>query len=242
MSIDTPVAEQPAPARRSLLQRIVRNPWFPLFAAFIATGLVMSFIAKPYWVPSGSMEETLVPGDRTLVNRLAYLGGEPSNGDIIVFEPEQSWAGVPAAEENPLKAALRWAGEVSGFGPSGPNTLIKRVIGTPGQSVKCCTDDGSLTVDGEPVDEPYVANNFEFTPGVLDCATVPASLRCFPAVEVPTSSYLMLGDNRSNSSDSAIMCRGATDPPENCWRWALRDDVVGKAVVILWPIDRWAGL
>jgi signal peptidase I len=211
--------------------------WFHLVAAFVVMGLILSFVAKPYWVPSGSMEQTLHPGDRILVNRLAYVGSAPSTGDVVVFDADSAWGLTGAASPNPL----RWVGEVTGFGPSSPHTLVKRVIGGPGQSVECCTDDGRIVVDGKPLDEPYVTNDFAFTPGSLDCGSTPRSQRCFDAVTVPDASFLMLGDNRSGSSDSAALCRGDGASPE-CWRWASRDSVVGKAAVILWPIGRWGGL
>ena len=91
----------------------------------------------------------------------------------------------------------------------------------------------------------YVTNDLPFVTGSLDCTTTPRSLRCFDAVEVPADSYLMLGDNRGNSSDSAAFCRGdaATGASADaCWRWAARSDVVGKAVVLFWPLNRWSGL
>jgi signal peptidase I len=130
---------------------------------------------------------------------------------------------------------------MTGFGPSGPHTLVKRVIGTPGQSVECCSPEGAVIVDGEPLDEAYVWNDFMFEPGVTDCTSVPTSQRCFDAVTVPKDSYLMLGDNRAGSADSAFLCRTA-DATEDCWRWATREGIVGKAVAILWPITRWAPL
>lgn len=222
--------------------------WFHLIAAFVVFGLILSFVAKPYWVPSGSMEQTLQPGDRVLVNRLAYLGGGPANGDIVVFDAGASWDATPRTESNPLRAAARWLGETTGFGPSGTHTLIKRVIGTPGQVVACCSAAGQVTVDGEPIAEPYVYDDIDFTPGVVDCDTTPRSLRCFGPVTVPDGAYLMLGDNRGASSDSAYACRSSVGSPGDeaadagCWRWALREEIVGKATVILWPFTRWSGL
>ena len=159
----------------------------------------------------------------------------------MVFDAGGTWDIEPAPSPDPIRGVLRWIGEVTGFGPSSPHTLIKRVIGAPGQRVECCTDDGEVIVDGEPLDEPYITNDFAFDPPALDCTTRPRSLRCFDEVEVPADSFLMLGDNRGNSSDSAAFCRGDV-PPENCWRWATRPDVVGKAFVVLWPITRWSGL
>lgn len=224
-----------------LWRRLTRSPWFHLILAFVVMAGVLNFVAKPYYVPSGSMEQTLLVGDRVLVNRLAYLVSKPATGDVIVFEADDAWDGGATLDESPLRAALRWVGEVSGFGPSSPHTLIKRVIAGPGQVVDCCTAAGAITVDGVPLDEPYVFEDFAFEPGVLDCSTTPRSQRCFDPVTVPDGSYLVLGDHRSNSADSAVGCRweGADD---TCWRWATRDEIVGAAVVILWPIGRWGGL
>ena len=222
---------------RPVWRRVVGSTWFHLAAAFIVAGLVLSFVVKPYWVPSGSMETTLGPGDRILVNRLAYVGAQPGVGDVIVFEAGEAWDEAPISSSNPL----RWVGEVTGFGPSGPHTLVKRVIGVPGQTVECCSADGRVVVDGEPIDEPYVTNDLAFEPGVLDCDTMPRSTRCFVPVLVQADSYLVLGDNRAGSSDSAAQCR-IEDPDAACWRWATREGIVGKAAVILWPISRWAGL
>lgn len=228
-------------AERPRWRRIVGSGWFQIALAFVLTGLVLNFVAKPYWVPSGSMEATLQPGDRVLVNRLAYLGGGPSTGDIVVFDAGQAWNIAPAAEANPLRQVARWLGEVTGFGPSGAHTLIKRVIASPGQTLSCCTDDGQIVLDGQALDEPYVTFDFPFEPGTLDCGSTPVSQRCFDEVTVPADSYVVLGDNRANSADSAQSCRGDAATPD-CWRFAQRDEVVGKAAVILWPIGRWAVL
>ncbi len=229
-------SEASAPPR---WRRILGSGWFHVFAAIVVTSLVLSFVAKPYWVPSGSMEETLQVGDRVIANRLAYLGSGPAQGDIVVFEAGPSWEiGVPDAPD-PIRGALRWIGEVTGFGPSGPHTLVKRVIGEPGQTVSCCSESGALLVNGAPLLEPYVYNDLSFEAGVLDCTTEPRSTRCFDAVTVPSESYLMLGDNRAGSSDSAVLCRVAGVSDE-CWRWAEREDVVGKVFVRYWPIPRWA--
>ncbi len=231
-----PAASSP-PRPRPLWRRILGSGWFQLIAAFVVTGLVLSFVAKPYWVPSGSMEQTLQPGDRVLVNRLAYVGAEPGTGDIVVFDADEQWDATPRPSAGPLRDALRWVGEVTGFGPSGPHTLIKRIIGTPGQTVECCSASGAVMVDGAPLDEPYVSNDFPFIAGEVDCDTTPRSLRCFDAVEVPAGAYLMLGDNRAGSSDSAIACRGDA-ASDQCWRWASREGIVGKTAIVFWPLGR----
>lgn len=227
-------------APRPLWRRVTGSVWFQLVLAFVVVGLVLSFVAKPYAVPSESMQATLEPGDRLLVNRLAYVGSEPATGDIVVFDADETWGAHATADANPLKAFARWLGEATGFGPSGAHTLVKRVIAGPGQTVECCSADGGVVVDGEPLDEPYVFNDPVFTAGESDCSSTPPSMRCFPAVTVPEDSYLVLGDNRGNSSDSAVMCRGMATADGGCWRWMKRDDVVGKVGLILWPVGRWA--
>ncbi|MFP1601428.1 signal peptidase I [Microbacterium sp. 2216-1] len=233
-------AERPSPTR---WRRVTGSAWFHLALACVVVGALLSFVAKPYWVPSGSMEQTLLVGDRVLVNRLAYVGdAHPSTGEIIVFDADETWGAEAHLDEGPVKSALRWLGEVSGFGPSGPHTLVKRVIAGPGQTVACCTAEGAVIVDGEPLDEPYVFDDLDFEPGVLDCTTTPASPRCLPEVTVPEGRYLVLGDHRSLSADSAQHCRRDADNDSGCWLWARDEDIVGRASAILWPASRWGGL
>lgn len=252
---ETAARDDTGDIERPLWRRALASPWAHLFAAFVVFGLVLSFIAKPYVVPSGSMDETLVVGDRILVNRLAYTGTDPSPQDVVVFDAEEAWGSATSPSRNPLRVVLRWVGEVTGFGPSGDHTLVKRVVGTPGQTVECCDTRGSISVDGVALDEPYISTDLPFTPGVLDCGTTPRSARCFDSVTVPADSYLVLGDNRANSADSASWCRGdravADDGPpdthatagvDGCWRWATRSGLVGQAAFIWWPIGRWSGL
>lgn len=219
-------------------RRFWKTFWGQLLAAVGVTALVFSFIAKPYLVPSGSMKDTLQPGDRVLVNRLAYLGGDPEPGDVVVFEAGMGWDAGPAPHRPWWQQLWLWVGKTTGLGPSGPHTLVKRVIATSGQRVECCSPEGELLIDGVALAEPYLGTNLEFTPGVLDCTTTPSSSRCLPAVVVPEGSYLMLGDNRASSADSAAYCRVA-EPTTDCWRWARRADVVGRVEAILWPPNRW---
>ena len=242
VSEDGGVSSDDTAAPRPLWRRITGSTWFHLIAAFVIVGAVLSFVAKPYYVPSGSMEQTLLPGDRVLVNRLSYAGSDPVTGDIVVFDADDTWGPDAAADDGPLKSALRWVGEVTGFGPSGSHTLIKRVIAGPGQTVSCCDAEGRLLVDGEPLDEPYIFEDLPFAAGALDCTTEPSSTRCLPEVTVPQNSYLVMGDHRSASSDGAYPCRVVGADPDGCWRWATRDQIVGRAAVVLWPIGRWSGL
>ncbi|MDO9396867.1 MAG: signal peptidase I [Herbiconiux sp.] len=239
----TEPASVPArPVKPGLVRRLARNPFVNLVAAFLVLALVQTFLVRLYSVPSGSMEQTLEVGDRILVNRLAYLGSEPTTGDVVVFDASEAWDGEVPPESNPLKAAVRWLGGVIGIGPSDRHTLVKRIIAGPGQTVSCCDAEGRVLVDGSPLDEPYVFEDLPFEAGVLDCASVPVSQRCFAEYTVPEGSYLALGDHRSASSDSIAHCRGTPTTTDDCVRLVRRDDIVGEVFQIVFPFSRWSGI
>lgn len=216
-------------------RRLLGNIWVNIALALALTGIIVAFIGQP---SSGSMSPTLEPGDRLIVNRLAYVAADPAPGDIVVFRPDEAWGEKPEAGGNWFSQALHWVGETTGIRPY---VLVKRVIAGPGQTVECCDAQGRVLVDGEPLDEPYVVKDLPFVAGSLDCDSEPTSSRCFGPVTVPEDSYLVLGDNRANSADSAYLCRGADAPDDSCWRWMTRDDVFGQAGAILWPVGRWGG-
>lgn len=233
---------QAAPARapRGRLRRITGNPLVHLVAAFLVLALVQAFLVKLYYVPSGSMEQTLETGDRILVNRLAYLGSEPATGDVVVFNASDAWNGEGAKpSSNPLSAAIHWVAGALGIGPSGDHTLVKRVIAGPGDTVSCCDAEGRVLVNGLPIDEPYVFDDFPFEADALGCDSVPASSRCFEEFTVPDDRYFLLGDHRSLSNDSLGLCRGLPGPIDDCVKLMTRSDVVGRVFHIALPFGRW---
>ncbi len=207
--------------------------------ALVAVALVQAFLVKPFGVPSQSMEETLQIGDRILVNR---LDSDVSRGDVVVFGHGDTWQQkqLPPAD-NALVRAVRALGDLSGIGPSNTAYTVKRVIGLPGHKVACCTADGEVTVDGRPLDETYIYEDLPFTPGTLDCSSSPRSTRCFPEITVPEDNLLVLGDHRSESADSVIGCRGATEGQE-CAQFVPADRVVGPVVLRFWPLTAFGGI
>ena len=201
--------------------------------ALVAVALVQAFVVKPFGVPSQSMEQTLQIGDRILVNR---LDDDITRGDVVVFGHGNTWQEkeLPPAS-NVVTRAMRAFGDLTGIGPSSTAYTVKRVIGLPGQKVACCSTDGKVTVDGQPLDEPYIYEDLPFTPGTLDCSSSPRSPRCFPEITVPRENLIVLGDHRSESADSVIGCRGATEGPE-CARFVPKERVVGPVVLRFWPL------
>lgn len=204
--------------------------------AITVLALAQTFLVKPFQVPSASMSPTLQSGDRILSSRIDYIVSAPDSGDIVVFTRPDSWGSRP--DRGALRTAVGWVGDIVGFGPSNQDYLVKRVIGLPGSTVRCCSARGQVEVDGVPLDEGYVVTDLPFTQGVNDCSTTPASPRCFGPIVVPTDQYLVLGDNRSDSADSVIECRTVSGAGTECARFVPRSDVIGKVVAIVWPLDR----
>jgi signal peptidase I len=187
--------------------------------------LLTTFVAKPFSIPSGSMENTLAIGDRVLVNRVVYHLRDIERGDIVVFDGADSF--VPAAEvpqRDPVTGALTWAGQSIGLIPPDSTDFIKRVIGVGGDRVTCCDADGRLNVNGIPLEED----------GYLFPGDTPSQQE-FDVV-VPAGMLWVMGDHRSNSADSRAHMGdpGGGFVPES--------KVVGRAMTVLWPPTRIQGL
>ncbi|HEY3925001.1 MAG TPA: signal peptidase I [Acidothermaceae bacterium] len=191
-----------------------------VIAAVIAVG-VHSFLFQAFFIPSGSMENTLNVGDRVIVNRLSYKVGHVQRGQIVVFSGVDSWTpeGSVTPPSNPVLRELSKAGSYLGFAPSGEQDFIKRVIGIPGDHVVCCNSQGQITVNGTALRESYLY------PG-SDNRTLPFD------IVVPPGRLWVEGDHRNDSADSRShtgLPGGGTIPINK---------VIGRAFVIVWPFSR----
>jgi len=189
-------------------------------AALALTILLKEFVVEVFSIPSGSMENTLLPGDRVLVSKVVYRFRSIERGDVVVFSGQGSWGpDAPPPPSNPFHRL--WDDATNLIGVTAPGTdYIKRVIGLPGDHVACCNAHGQVTVNGVPLSEQsYIY------PGDVP-SQVPFS------VTVPAGRLWVLGDNRGDSDDSRYR---SNDPGDGT---VPESAVVGRAWLIIWPLSR----
>ncbi len=185
-------------------------------AALVLSLLLKTFFVQAFYIPSESMEPTMLIEDKVLVQKVGYWTNEPERGDIVVFKDSAGWLS-PAeagADMGPLQRGL----EAIGLFPRG-GQLIKRVVGVGGDEIACCNEQNQLTVNGVGIDEPYLMDIDE------------QAYTNFH-IEVPEGYLWVQGDNRGNSADS----RAHMGQPGG--GFVPIDQVVGKAWLRVWPFSR----
>jgi len=240
-----PEPKAKAKAKKSALREAV----ILVVIAVILYYVMLTFVARPYLIPSESMEPTLhgctgCVGDRIMVDKLSYRFESPRPGDVVVFKGPPSWnIGYRSirSSNTPVRYVQNALSFV-GFVPPDENDLVKRVIAVGGQTVQCRANTG-LTVNGKPLYQPF-----------LDPATMMADPAVYPClgpefgpVTVPQGRLWVMGDNRTHSADSRAHC---TSTPADAQRGIMCTgdsdsgtvpvaNVIGIARFIAWPPSRW---
>ena len=217
------VAEHAGPNRRHGALSALKETAVIVVTALALSFLIKTFLVQPFFIPSVSMSDTLLVGDRVLVTKFAPGPLDVHRGDVVVFKDPGGWL-APEAEKpaNRLGEIVHNVGVFVGLVPADAGEhLIKRVIGVEGDVVECCDDEGRLIVNGVPIDEPYLASGAE--PSEIEFSTT-----------LPADSLWVMGANRQQSEASRYHPGnpgGGSIPVAN---------VVGVAFVKIWPVDRWA--
>jgi len=227
-----------SPERGSKSGSFFKELPFLVVIAFLLALLIKALLVQAFYIPSGSMQQTLELRDRVLVNKLVYDFRDIDRGEVVVFNGLDSF--TPENEIAPpatgVQRVLRAVTGAVGVGAPGEKDFIKRVIGIPGDRVACCTN-GHVTVQpegaAEPVEleEPYVFEDDR----MVFCAAGTGDAACPPGAEgvlVPEGRLWVMGDHRGSSADSRFHIddeNSGTVP---------QDKVIGRAFVVVWPLDR----
>jgi signal peptidase I len=194
-------------------------------SALVLSLLIKTFLVRSFFVPSGSMLQTLQIDDRILVNELVPDVIPIERGDVVVFKDPGGWLGtIENTEQTPVAAVADWF--LSSFGLTAPDSsqhLVKRVIGIGGDHIVCCDVSGKLTINGKVITETYLGKDIKPSEKTFD-------------VTVPEGSIWVMGDNRPNSEDS----RFHGDLPSK--GFVGKQFIVGRAVIITWPVEHWIWL
>ncbi|MDX6276111.1 MAG: signal peptidase [Nocardioidaceae bacterium] len=187
-----------------------------VIAAMVMAVIVKTFFVQAFYIPSESMEPTMLVNDKILVQKVSYWAGDVKRGDVVVFNDPGGWLTRDESRTatNPIEHALSFVG----LYPTGGH-LIKRVIGVGGDKIVCCTEKGKLTVNGKVLDEPYLADQ--------------TSTRDTPfSISVPRGKLWVMGDNRGDSEASPQHVN------QSDGGFLSEKQVVGKAWLRVWPWKR----
>ena len=197
-------------------------------ALVVLMALGLSFVVKTwllqaFFIPSGSMEDTLLVGDRVVVSKLTPGPLDLERGDVVVFQDPGGWLeSVPPVERSGLSGAVHDGLVFVGLLPAeSEDHLIKRVIGLPGDHVVCCDKERRLVINDVPITEPYlkpgdVASSLDFD------------------ITVPADHVWVMGDHRSDSEDSRFHDPSGTGRDGT----VPIDDITGRAIATVWPLSR----
>ncbi|MGJ6981219.1 signal peptidase I [Aestuariimicrobium soli] len=193
--------------------------------ALVISSLIRAFLGQVFVIPSGSMENTLLINDRVVVSKVTSV----HRGDVVVFKDPGGWL-APAAQPTGWRKAAEFLGVLP---DTSDQHLIKRIIGMPGDTVKWSPEQKQLSVNGTLLDESTYL--YSDASGLV----APASV-AFEVV-VPKDTVFVMGDHRNDSYDSRCHLADITNDgrPRGASAFVPMADVVGPAVQIVAPLDRW---
>lgn len=207
--------------RRTGTARWVKETTIIVVAALFVSALVRAFLVQAFYVPSPSMEDTLQVNDRILASKISTAISGVNRGEVVVFRDPGGWLPEPSEASGGVAGSLRTALTFVGLLPSDSGKdLVKRVIAVGGDRVSCCDVDGRIVLNGVSLKEDYVVG--------------PTDQVRFDVV-VPDGGVFVMGDNRGDSADS----RYHLDDDKGA---VPTSDVVGRAVLVVWPLARWSTL
>jgi signal peptidase I len=193
-----------------------------IISALVLSIIVKTFFIQFFYIPSGSMENTLQVNDRVGVNKLGALFSDIKRGEVVVFRDPANWLSPNYDDSSGIRKVIKDSLVFVGVLPDpSKQYLIKRVIGVGGDKVRCCGKDGKIEVNGVSINEPYIYEGDKPSDSEFE-------------VEVPQGFIWVMGDHRGASADS----RFHTDDP-NKGMVAL-DKVTGRATFIIWPFSNLA--
>jgi signal peptidase I len=206
---------------------MLRESVIVIALALLLSLVVKTWLMQAFYIPSESMENTLLVGDRVIVNKLVPSPISVKRGDIIVFQDPDHWLPAPVpTQRSALANAVNSTLVFVGLLPSDEgNHLIKRVIGLPGDHVVCCDIQKRLTVNGVPLNEPYIYPGDSPSEDSFN-------------ITVPAGKVWVMGDHRSESADSR-----PHDENSGGAKGSVPESlIVGRAITVVWPIQHWTWL
>jgi signal peptidase I len=197
---------------------LLRELPFLVVVALVVSLLIKTFLVQFFYIPSGSMENTLQIKDRVAVNKIPFISKSIDRGDVVVFRDPNNW--LPEIVDygtNKYVAKAKGALVAVGVLPNpAKQYLVKRVIGIAGDHIVCCTKDGKLTINDVEVTEPYIYAGNKPSEMTFD-------------VTVPAGKLWVMGDHRGASADSRYHQEDVNKG------FVPVSKVTGRVVAVIWP-------
>jgi len=186
--------------------------------ALVVSLFIKTFVVQFFYIPSGSMENTLQIKDRVAVNKVPFISKNISRGDVVVFRDPDDWLPeIVDYDTNKYVSKAKSALVAVGVLPNPTKQyLVKRVVGVEGDHIVCCTKAGNLTINDVEVTEPYIY-----------AGNKPSEMKF--DVTVPKGKLWVMGDHRGASADSRYHQEDINKG------FVPISRVTGRVVAVIWP-------